>query len=107
MRLADSAANPYLLSAALIAAGLDGITRQIDPGDRADNNSYTDPLPPEKIKKLPTNLLDALRCLETNPIFAKALGESFINSYLKLKYQQWNEYNSHITDWELDKTLDC
>ncbi|GAB4536655.1 MAG: type III glutamate--ammonia ligase [Pleurocapsa sp.] len=107
LRLADSAANPYLLSAALIAAGLDGITRQIDPGDRADNNSYTDPLPPEKVKKLPTNLLDALRCLETNPIFAKALGESFINSYLKLKYQQWNEYNSHITDWELDKTLDC
>jgi glutamine synthetase type III len=105
LRLADGAANPYLLPAAIIAAGLDGIDRQLNPGDRSDNNSYTDPLPPEQVKRLPTNLLDALRHLETNTVFNKGLGEAFIASYLKLKYQQWHEYSNQITDWELDHTL--
>ena len=107
LRLADGAANPYLLPAAIIAAGLDGIIRQAEPGDRSDNNNYTDPLPPDRVKQLPSNLLDALRCLENNTVFAKALGDSFVASYLKLKYQQWHNYSNQITDWELDNTLDC
>lgn len=107
LRLADGAANPYLLPAAIIAAGLDGIDRQIDPGDRSDNNSYTNPLPGDRLKRLPANLLDALRNLEANTVFAKAFGDSFIASYLKLKYQEWDKYSNHITRWELDNTLDC
>jgi glutamine synthetase type III len=107
LRLADGAANPYLIPAAIIAAGLDGIIRQTDPGDRADNNNYTDPLPAKKIKQLPSNLLDALRALETNPVFPKAFGESFIASYLKLQYQQWHDYSNQITNWELEHNLDC
>ncbi|MGK7937851.1 MAG: type III glutamate--ammonia ligase [Xenococcaceae cyanobacterium] len=107
LRLADGAANPYLLPAAIVASGLDGITRQIHPGDRCDNNSYTHPLPPDRVKQLPGNLLDALRCLEDNPVFAKAFGDSFVASYLKLKYQQWHDYSTQITNWELDNTLDC
>jgi glutamine synthetase type III len=107
LRLPDGAANPYLLPAAIIAAGLDGIIRQIAPGDRADYNSYIDPVPSDKIRRLPANLLDALRCLETNTVFAKALGESLITSYLKLKYQQWQDYTNQITEWELENTLDC
>ena len=107
LRLADGAANPYLLPAAIVASGLDGITRQIHPGDRHDNNSYTHPLPPDRVKRLPGNLLDALRCLEDNPVFAKAFGDSFVASYLKLKYQQWHDYSTQITNWELDNTLDC
>lgn len=105
-RLADGAANPYLLPASIIAAGLDGIERKIDPGDRSKNNNYTEP-PSAQTKRLPGNLLDALRCLEKNTVLAKAMGESFINSYLKLKYQQWDQYNNQISDWELDNTLDC
>jgi glutamine synthetase len=105
-RLADGAANPYLLPAAIIAAGLDGIERKLDPGDRANYNSYTEP-PSEGVKRLPGNLLDALRCLETNSVLRKSLGESFVNSYLKLKYQQWNQYSDHISHWELDNTLNC
>ena len=107
LRLADGAANPYLLPAAIIAAGLNGIEHKIDPGDRSDNNSYTDPLPADKVKLLPANLLDALRSLEGDRVFKAAFGESFVNSYLKLKYQQWNEYSSSITSWELDNTLNC
>ncbi|MGB3694627.1 MAG: hypothetical protein WA865_08780 [Spirulinaceae cyanobacterium] len=86
---------------------IDGIDHQIDPGDRCDNNSYTNPLPPDKLRRLPANLLDALRCLETNPVFAKAFGKPFIASYLKLKQQQWHDYSNQITQWELNNTLDC
>ncbi len=106
LRLADGAANPYLLSSAIIAAGLDGMERKLDPGDRADYNSYTEPTPSDKTK-LPANLLDALRCLENSQVLSTTLGESFVTSYLKLKYQQWNQYNTQVTDWELDNTLDC
>ena len=107
LRLADGAANPYLLPAALIAAGLNGIEHKIDPGDRANNNNYTNPLPEDEAQKLPANLLDALRSLEGDRVFKNALGESFVTSYLKLKYQQWDKYSSYITNWELDNTLDC
>ncbi|NET36430.1 MAG: type III glutamate--ammonia ligase [Cyanothece sp. SIO1E1] len=107
LRLADGAANPYLLPAAIIAAGLNGIEHQIDPGVRSDNNSYTDPLPADQVRCLPANLLDALRCLETSTVFSKTLGETCVAAYLKLKYQQWQDYSSQITGWELEHTLDC
>ncbi|HIK19022.1 MAG TPA: type III glutamate--ammonia ligase [Leptolyngbyaceae cyanobacterium M33_DOE_097] len=107
LRLADGAANPYLLPAALISAGLDGINQKRDPGPRYDNNMYTDPLSSEKVKYLPTNLLDALRQLETNTIFANAMGQAFVHSYLKLKQQEWHEFSTQITPWETETTLDC
>ena len=107
LRLADGAANPYLLPAAIIAAGLNGIERKLNPGDRVENNNYTNPLPEGETKRLPASLLDALRNLEENKVFKESFGESFIASYLKLKYQQWDEYSSYITNWELNNTLDC
>ena len=107
LRLADGAANPYLLPAALIAIGLDGIEHKRDPGPRYDNNNYTDPLPPSQAKPLPLNLLDALRCLEANPILPQTLGLEFVKSYLKLKHQEWHNYSSRISPWELENTLDC
>jgi glutamine synthetase len=107
LRLADGSANPYLLPAALISAGLDGISQKRDPGPRYDNNTYTDPLPAEMVKQLPTNLLDALRCLETSSLFSEALGAEFIASYLKLKHQEWHSFSTCITTWELENTLDC
>lgn len=106
-RLPDGSANPYLLPAALIAAGLDGINQKLDPGVRRDNNSYTDPLPASEAKTLPANLLDALRCLEKSEVIGKSLGKSFTSAYLKLKYQEWQQANAAITPWELDNTLDC
>jgi len=107
LRLADGAANPYLLPAALISAGLDGINQKRDPGPRCDNNMYTEPLSSEKVKYLPTNLLDALRQLETNTIFGDAMGQAFTHSYLKLKHKEWHEFSTQITPWETETTLDC
>lgn len=107
LRLADGSANPYLLPAAVIAAGLDGIMQKRDPGQRYDNNTYTDPLPPEVVKQLPTHLLEALGCLEQDTILTKAMGQEFVASYRKLKQQEWQTYNTQITHWELENTLDC
>jgi glutamate---methylamine ligase len=107
LRLADGSANPYLLPAALIALGLDGIINKRDAGQRQDNNNYTHPLPPDKARPLPTNLLDALRHLQSNSVLGRSLGEPFLNAYLKLKYQDWDSYHARITPWELETTLDC
>jgi glutamine synthetase type III len=106
-RLPDGSANPYLLPAALIAAGLDGIAHKRDPGPRYDNNAYTDPLPLGTLKALPTNLLDALRNLERSSVFSKLLGKDLTSAYLNLKHQEWRTYNSSISPWELENTLDC
>jgi glutamine synthetase len=107
MRLADGATNPYLLQAGLLAAGLDGITKKIDPGPRLDINMYTDGHKVKNAKKLPLNLLDALRALQANAMLKAALGESFVNSYIKLKTGEWNEYAAHLSEWERKATLDC
>ncbi|PSF38117.1 type III glutamate--ammonia ligase [Aphanothece hegewaldii CCALA 016] len=107
LRLADGAANPYLLPAALIALGLDGMENKRDPGPRYDNNSYTDPLPIGTVRSLPTNLLDALRCLEFDLVLPNALNVEFVKSYLKLKYQEWDEYSKQISPWEMENTIDC
>ena len=66
LRLADGAANPYLLQAALLAAGLDGISNARDPGERLDINMYTDGHKAGNAKRLPLNLLDALRALDSS-----------------------------------------
>jgi glutamine synthetase type III len=107
LRLADGAANPYLLQAALLAAGLDGIKNRRDPGKRLDINMYTDGHKAKGAKKLPLNLLDALRALERSSVFKAALGEDVLASYLKLKYEDWNAYSRHLTEWERHTTLDC
>lgn len=107
LRLADGAANPYLLPAALIAAGLHGIQQKRDPGPRYDNNNYTDPLPPGTATSLPTNLLDALRHLEISTVFRDALGAECVQAYLKLKHQDWQAFCAQVTPWERETTLDC
>ena len=106
LRLADGAANPYLLQAGALACCLDGIENDRDPGKRLDINMYTDGHRAGRVKKLPLNLLDALRRLEASTVLKDALG-AFVPAYLKLKHQEWNAYTSHLTQWERDTTLDC
>ena len=76
-----------------------------DPGKRLDINMYTHGHTVEA-KKLPLNLLDALRAAEKSPFLADALGE-LLPAYLKLKYDDWNNYARALTPWERDTTLDC
>ncbi len=107
MRLADGAANPYLLQAGILAAGLDGIKKKTPAGPRLDINMYTDGHLVKDAKRLPLNLLDALRAFEASPTLAAALGEGFVKSYAKLKHAEWNEYAAHLSQWERQATLDC
>jgi len=107
LRLADGSANPYLLQAAVIAGGLDGVAQHRDPGRRRDNNMYTDPGPLSEIRRLPANLLDALRALRADEPLTKALGAPFIDAYTKLKEHEWCEHHAQISPWERQSTLDC
>jgi glutamine synthetase len=106
-RLADGAANPYLMQAAFLAAGLDGIENERDPGKRLDIDMYADGHKVKGAKKLPLNLLDAIRAYEKDKALRNALGEEFSNAYIKLKTNEWNAYCKHLTQWERDNTLDC
>ena len=105
-RLADGAANPYLLQAGLLAAGLDGMRNKRDPGKRLDINMYTDGHTVTDVKRLPLNMLDAIRAFEASDVLRRAFG-AFVPSYVKLKHEEWNAYSRHLTDWERDTTLDC
>jgi glutamine synthetase len=108
LRLADGAANPYLLPAALLAAGLDGIAKSTDPGRPLDIDMYAEGhKAPAGTKKLPLNLLDALRLTDKSQLLRRELGDEFVNSYVKLKNREWNEYSRHLTEWERANTLDC
>lgn len=107
LRLADGAVNPYLLPAAILAAGLDGVRNKRDPGRRLDINMYTEADKAGDVKRLPLNLLDALRAFEASAVLGDALGKDFVAAYLKLKHAEWNSYARHLTTWERQTTLDC
>lgn len=107
LRLADGAANPYLLQAGLLVAGLDGIANGRDPGRRLDIDMYAEGHSGTGSKRLPLNLLDALRALENSTVLREAFGCDFLDSYLAIKYRHWNEYCAHLTEWERLATFDC
>jgi glutamine synthetase len=107
LRLADGATNPYLFQAALLTAGLDGIRNKRDPGKRLDIDMYAEGHTVKDAKKLPLNLLDALRALDRSTVLKAGLGEETVASYIKLRTAEWNEYTSQLTDWERKTTLDC
>ncbi|MEM8687868.1 MAG: type III glutamate--ammonia ligase, partial [Pseudomonadota bacterium] len=107
VRLADGAVNPYLMPAALLAAGRDGMKNKRDPGKRVDLNMYTEGHKVRGAKKLPLNLLDALREMKKSTVLKDALGEEFMTAYQKLRGAQWLDYTRHLTQWERDNTLDC
>jgi glutamine synthetase len=106
LRLPDGAANPYLLQAVIIAAGLDGVRTKAMPGKRLDIDMYQDGHTVKDAPRLPLNLLDALRGFDKNTVLKRMLGEDFAGSYIKLKTADWNSYASHLTQWERERTLD-
>ncbi len=106
LRLPDGAANPYLLQAVIIAAGIDGINNRTNPGKRLDIDMYADSQKMRSVKKLPLNLLDALRVFERNKVLKQSLGEEFSKAYISLKEDEWNSYASHFSTWEKENTID-
>jgi len=106
LRLADGATNPYLLQAVIIAAGLDGVRNQADPGRRYDIDMYTEGHKVRGAPKLPLNLLDALRTFDKDRSLKSMLGDEFSAAYLKLKMQEWDSFMGHFSSWEKENTLD-
>ena len=106
LRLADGAANPYLLQAVIIAAGLDGVRNQADPGRRYDIDMYAEGHKVRGAPKLPLNLLDALRTFDKDRSLKSMLGDEFSAAYLKLKMQEWDSFMGHFSSWEKENTLD-
>ena len=107
LRLMDGASNPYLMQAGILACGLEGVLSGRDPGAPLEINMYeqTDNL--EGYKRLPNNLLDALRLLDSSQLIRECLGDELIDAYVKLKKKNWDEYTYHLSQWERDNTLDC
>ena len=106
LRLPDGAVNPYLLQAVIIAAGLNGVKTNADPGRHYDIDMYKDGHTVTGAPKLPLNLIDALREYDGDQRLKDAMGTEFSAAYLKLKHGEWNAYASHFTQWERDTTLD-
>ncbi|WP_075322475.1 type III glutamate--ammonia ligase [Acidithiobacillus albertensis] len=108
LRLPDGACNAYLATAAVIAAGIDGIDRALDPGEPKNANLYewsSEDLKREGINILPQNLHEALLALEADNILLSALGP-VSGEFLTLKHMEWVEYMRHVSDWELSSYLE-
>ncbi|MCK5771335.1 type III glutamate--ammonia ligase [Algiphilus sp.] len=103
-RLPDAGCNPYLVTASLIAAGLDGVERELDPGQARNINLYD--LGPAQCREqgidiLPQNLSEALQALEADPLFADTLGRELVDEFITIKRDEWIEYSRHVSDWEV------
>jgi len=100
-RVPDSSCNPYLGMAASLAAGLDGIRNEIDPGEPTLKNAYE-----EDYERLPRTLWSALDHLEADDVLAEMLGPSLVESFVKLKRDEFNRSMDHISSWEREEYLD-
>jgi len=115
LRLMDGSANPYLLQAGVLAAGLHGLQNKINPGKPLHCNMYTDYKKYPNLPKLPDNLDQSLEKLKNNKKMNKFFGKEVISSYLKLRnseikeFKQKENFNKRepITKWERINTLDC
>ena len=108
-RLPDPSCNPYLATAAVMAAGMDGIARKLDPGPAQNLNLYA--LSPAELAErgiavLPQNLGEALDALAADPLFAESLGAGVIGEFIKVKRMEWIEYSRHVSSWEVDRYLE-
>ena len=115
LRLMDGSANPYLLQASVLAAGMEGLSKRINPGKPHFCNIYEDYKKYPNLSKLPNELKDSLDKIENNKEMNKAFGKEVIKSYVKLRTSELKDFNDNekfdkskpITKWERQNTLDC
>jgi glutamine synthetase len=108
-RAVDPAMNVYLAAAMMLAAGLDGIENDLDPGDPENINMYDlseKELAQKGVKMLPRTLLEAIEEFEKDPFTSTVLGEGLTQSYVKLKTAEWWDFHNAISSWEIEKYLD-
>jgi glutamine synthetase len=106
----DGTCNPYLALTAILAAGLEGITKRLDPG-RAVDFDPADLTDAEReamgIFRLPETLGAAVEALKKDEFFESVMGKTLIDEYVKLKRFDWLEYIHHVTQWEIDRYVDA
>ena len=110
LRLPDGSCNPYLATAAIVAAGMDGVRRKLDPGTPNNSDLYEcsrADLKRQGIALLPQNLSEAIDALEADAVVRGALGPELANEFIALKRMEWVEYSRHVSAWETDHYLEA
>lgn len=108
LRSPDPSSNPYLVLAACLAAGLDGIEHKIMPPKPIDRNIFEMSKEEKKemrIHSLPSTLREALYNLEQDEFIYHVLGENFAEKYIRAKKAEWQDYTMQVTKWEIDQYL--
>jgi len=108
LRIPDPSANPYLALAVQLAAGLDGIEKKADAREPVNTNIWEMSHREKrrlKIDDLPHNLEEACNELEKDKVMTDALGEHITSNFLEAKRQEWQEYITQVSQWELDNYL--
>lgn len=108
LRSPDSAMNPYLALAACLAAGLDGIKKEMNPPKAISRSVYSmteDELKEQGISQLPETLGEAIEAFEGDVFLQNVLGKHIYTKYLEAKKEEWNEFRSQVTDWEIEEYL--
>jgi glutamine synthetase len=107
-RAVDPAMNPYLAAAMVLGAGIDGMERNLDPGDPNDVNMYElseKELAARGVKNLPRTLLEAIEAFARDPLAEEVCGAELFESYVALKQREWWNYHNAVSDWEIDAYL--
>ena len=107
LRSPDPSCNPYLAFAVCLAAGLDGIQRQLTPPAESNENLYAiaADLEAQGVRRLPASLEAAIHALEADCVVTAALGSHVTEQYVTGKLREWEEYRTQVTQWELDRYL--
>jgi glutamine synthetase len=108
LRNPDPSCNPYLALAAILHAGLDGIENKIEPTSSTDTNIFEmtkSEREEESIKSLPGSLKDALKLMKESELAKTALGDHVFSKYIAAKEQEWKEYSTIISEWEIQRYL--
>jgi len=106
LRNPDPSCNPYLAFAVMLAAGLDGIKRNLTPPDATDENLYLRNKQAEASHlSLPQSLEEALGEMERDTVIREALGPHIFERFLQAKRQEWDDYRLEVTPWELNTYL--
>ena len=107
-RAVDPTTNPYLSAAMMLAAGLDGIEQNLDPGDPDLVNMYELPdaeLERRGVKQLPRTLLESITAFERDELGRRVMGDDLFKSYIALKKAEWWSYHNTISQWEINQYL--
>jgi glutamine synthetase len=100
-RVGDGTANAYLAAAAAIFAGLDGLDRELDPGEATRGDAYS----AEGVPLVPLSLGEALDALEADEYMVEALGPKFVRAFVALKRDEHKRFTSSVTEWEIREYL--